>query len=200
MRFYLLNTLGDANDDNLCVIHNSVEGIGLGDVGLHTGARIGAEYPDDAKIYMSKENPGIKLSDVLGNTNNFLMVSRGLKEVVEKHCGDKVEYLPFTLYDHRKRIYSRDYFILNPLGTFDCLDLKKSDIVWSESNPDRIVRIEEHVIDRKKAEMAPQLFRVNRHPTAYVVGVDLATEIHGRKFSNIYWRKMRFGDEVQTRA
>jgi hypothetical protein len=196
MRFYLLNTLGNANDDDLCVISNSVDGIGLGDVGLHTGARIGDEYPQDAKVYMSQENPGIKLSDVLGNTKNFLMVSRDLKEVVEKHCGDKVEYLPFTLYDHRKRVYSKDYFILNPLGTFDCLDLRKSDIVWGESDPDRIVRIEEHVLDRRKVEDAPQLFRIDRHPTAYVLGVNLATEIHSRKFSNIYWRKLRFGDEV----
>jgi hypothetical protein len=195
MRFYLLDTLGDSNDDDLCFIHDTVEGIGLGDVGLLTGEPIAAEYPEDARIYMSKESPGIKLSSVLGNTKNFLMVARDLKEVVEKHCGDKVEYLPFTLYDHRKRVHSKDYFILNPLGTFDCLDLKKSDIVWGKSDPTRISLIEEHVLDRKKMKNAPQLFRVAQSPTDYILGVELATEIHERKFTNIWWTKLRFNDE-----
>lgn len=196
MSFYLLSVLGDTNDDSLCTLFNSVEGIGLADVGLHTGERIGDRYPKDARIYMSKESPGIKLSSLLGNVKNFLIVSRDFKEAVEKLCGDKVEYLPFTLYDHRKRVCSKDYFILNPLGTFDCLDFKKSDIVWSDSDPNRIVHIKEHVLDRKKMKDAPQLFRIERDPTEYVVGVELAREIYDRDFTNVIWTKLRFNDEV----
>jgi hypothetical protein len=196
MRFYKLTTLGETNDESLCMLHNSVHGIGLGDVGLQTGERIGGKYPEDARIYMGKESPGIQLSSLLGNTLNFLIVSRDFKEAVERLCGDKVEYLPVTLYDHRKRVYSKDYFILNPLGTFDCLDLKKSDIVWSDSDPNRIVRIEEHVLDRKKMKDAPQLFRIARDPTEYVVGVELAREIYDRDFTNVIWTELRFNDMV----
>jgi hypothetical protein len=196
MRFYKLNVLGDSNDEDLCILYNSVEGIGLGDVGLHTGERLGSQYPNDARIYMSKESPGIKLSSLLGNVKNFLIVSRDFKEAVEKLCGDKVEYLPFTLYDHRKRVHSRDYFILNPLGAFECLDLKKSEIEWDEDEPDEIIRIREHVLDRKKMKAAPQLFRIARDPTVYVVGVELAREIYDRDFSNVRWTELRFNDQV----
>jgi hypothetical protein len=196
MRFYKLDVLGDADDEELCVLYDSVEGIGLADVGLHTGERIGDKYPADARIYMSEQSPGIKLSSLLGNVKNFLIVSRDFKEAVEKFCGDKVEYLPFTLYDHRKRVYSKDYFILNPLGTFDCLDLKKSDIKWSDKKPDKIVRIREHVLDRKKMKDAPQLFRIDKEPTAYVVGVELAREIYDRDFSNVIWTELSLNDQV----
>jgi hypothetical protein len=196
MRFFKLNVLGDSNDEDLCVLYNSVEGIGLADVGLHTGERIGKKYPADARIHMSKESPGIKLSSLLGNVKNFLIVSQDFKEAVEKLCGGKVEYLPFTLYDHRKRVFSRDYFILNPLGTFDCLDLKKSDIKWDKDEPDKIIRIKEHVLDRKKMKDAPQLFRIARDPTVYVVGVELAREIYDRDLTNVIWTELRFNDEV----
>ena len=196
MRFYMLDTLGETNDRSLCILHDSVHGIGMGDVGLHTGERVGAEYPKDAKIYMSKRNPGIKLSSLLGNTNSFLIVSRDFKEAVEKLCGDSVEYLPFTLYDHRKRVYSKDYFILNPLGSVDCLDLKKSEIEWDDEDPDDILHIEEYVIDRKKAKKLPQLFRVDKEPTTYVVGLKLAQAVYDGDFTNVLWTELRFTDEV----
>lgn len=196
MRFYLLSCLGDANDDSLCVLYDSVDGIGLGDVGLHTGAQLGDKYPENAKIYMSKESPGVKLSSLLGNVKNFLIVSRAFKEVVEKLSREKVEYLPFTLCDHRKRVRSQDYFILNPLGSLDCLDLKKSNIKWDQDDPTKIIRIREHVLDRKKVKDALPLFRIAQDPTAYVVGVELAREIYDRDFTNVIWTKLRFGDEV----
>ncbi|MFL5349706.1 MAG: imm11 family protein [Hyalangium sp.] len=196
MRFFKLSVLGDSNDEDLCVLYNSVEGIGLGDGGLHSGERVGDRYPEDARIYMSKESPGIKLSSLLGNVKNFLVVSRDFKEAVEKLCGGKVEYLPFMLYDHRKRVHSRDYFILNPLGTFDCLDLKKSDIKWDEDDSNKIIRIREQVLDRKKMKDAPQLFRIARDPTAYVVGVELAREIYDRDFTNVIWTELRFNDQI----
>jgi hypothetical protein len=196
MRFYMIDGLGDPNDEDRCVLFNSVEGIGLGDVGLHTGEPVWPRYPKDARIYMSKESPGIKLSSVLGNVKNFLIVSRDFKEAVEKLCGDKVEYLPFTLYDHRKRVHSRDYFILNPLGTFDCLDLKKSDIQWGKAEPDKVIRVREPVLDRAKMKDAPQLFRVAQEPTTYVVGVELAREIYDRDFTNVIWTELRFNDQV----
>jgi hypothetical protein len=196
MRFYKLNTLGETNDDSLCVLYNSVHGIGFGDVGMRTGERVGAEYPKDAKIYMSKSNSGIKLSSLLGNTRGFLIVSRDFKAAVEKLCGDSIEYLPFTLYDHRKRIHSKDYFILNPLGTFDCLDLKKSEIEWDDDDPGDILHIEEFVIDRKKAKKLPQLFRVDKDPTTYVVGLKLAQAIYDGDFTNVLWTELRFNDEV----
>lgn len=194
-RLYMLNTTGETNDDSLCFLDNNVEDIGTADVGLYDGERLGKGYPKNAKIYMNEENQGIKLSAMLGNSQNRIIVNRDVKKVVEKHCGDAVEYLPFTLYDHRRRPYSKDYFILNPLGTYACLDLKKSKIEWSKDDPKELIHIHTHVVDRSKLKGLPQLFRLDLEPLTYLLQYDLAKECHDRDFSNLTWWKLPFSDE-----
>jgi hypothetical protein len=195
MRFRLLNTMGNANDRDLCFLTRFVEGIEGKSYFTHLGERLTPFYPKDARIQMSPEHPGIKLSALIGNERSMLLVSSSFKEAIQKHCTNEIEYLPFTLYDHRNRAYSEDYFIINPIGTFDCLDLKASDISWSTKSPKKILHIEEHVLDRAKMQDAPQLFRVDGAPSTYVLGLELAREMYNRKLTNIRWTELRFSDE-----
>lgn len=199
MRFFLLETLGNVNDRSLCVIHDFVKGIEMSAWKVGKGERVGAEYPQDAKIYMSKESAGIKLSDLLGTVRNMLVVSSRFRALVEKHATNDIEYLPFALYDHRKRLYSQDYSIINPIGTFDCLDLKASTIVWEdeEQQSGRIVNLRKRVLDRKKLENAPQLFRIDQAPTSYVVRLELAKEISAQKLSNVFWSELDVNDKAR---
>ncbi|MFP2933138.1 imm11 family protein [Pyxidicoccus sp. 3LG] len=190
LRFFSLDCLGDPDDDSLCFIDNFIEGIEPLSWRAAHGARFGKDYPKDAKLFMNPENPGIKLSPLLGTSRNMILGSRDFKEAVEKHCKNEIEYLPFTLYDHRKRVHSRDYFIINPIGTFDCLDMKESVIKWDDENPKEIISIKEHVLDRKKMKDAPQFFRIDKDPANYVVGLELAREFKARSFSNIFWAEL----------
>jgi hypothetical protein len=193
---YHLDTLGDVNDPALCILKSFVEGIEGKSYCAQLGQRLAPFYPQDARLFMDPERPGIKLSSLLGATGGKLMVHKELKELIAKHCeGVDIEYLPFTLYDHRKRVASRDYFIINPIGTFDCLDFKASDIKWDTDNPKEIISIRKHVLDRKKVEKAPQLFRMDKDPTEYVVGEDLAGEMYDRDLTNIFWAELPFSDE-----
>ncbi|AKQ67235.1 hypothetical protein A176_004147 [Myxococcus hansupus] len=82
-------------------------------------------------------------------------------------------------------MHSRDYVIINPLGTFDCLDFKASQIIWDDEDPDEIIRINKRVLSREKVEQAPALFRIDRDSSNYVVNEALAAELHERKFSNV---------------
>lgn len=190
MRFFKLSCMGDPDDDNLCFLDNFLdEHEGLS-ARAALGRRFGKDYPKDAKLFMNRENPGIKLSPLLGNSRNMIVGSRDFKEALEKHCTNQIEYLPFTLYDHRKRVHSRDYFIINPIGTFDCLDFKESVIKWDDEAPDEIISIHKTVLDRKKMKDAPQFFRIDRAPTAYVVGLEVAREFKARNFSNIFWAEL----------
>lgn len=190
MRFFNLSTLGDPDDDSLCFLDNFIEGLEPLSSRASWGKPLGKDFPKDAKLFMNKENPGIKLSPLLGTSRNVLIGSREFKEAVEKHCKNEIEYLPFTLYDHRKRVHSRDYFIINPIGTLDCLDLKESDIDWDDEDPDEVLGINEMVLDHKKVKDAPQLFRVDLEPSAYVVGLELAREFKAHNFSNIFWAEL----------
>jgi hypothetical protein len=88
-----------------------------------------------------------------------------------------MECLPFTLFDHRRRVASRDYFIINPLGTFDCLNTSKSEIVYSDDPPGEVVAVRKHVLDPRKVGAAPDIFRVKEEPEMIVISARLATQI-----------------------
>lgn len=196
MAFYHLNTLGDSNDPDLCILTGFIEGIEAKSYCAQLGERLKPSYPKDARMFMDPDRPGIMLLSLVGATGGKLIVHTEFKELIEKHCkGVDIEYLPFTLYDHRKRIHSRDYFIINPIGTFDCLDFKASNIVWGKKNPTEVISIRKHVLDRKKMKNAPQLFRIDKDPTEYVIGGDLASDMYDRDLTNIDWTELEFSDE-----
>jgi hypothetical protein len=193
--FYLLQTLGDANDSDLCFLDNFIDGLEPKSWRIAKGERFGDLYPANAKLYMDDENPGIKLGDLIGTSRNMIVASQELKKLVQKHCAQQdIEYLPFTLYDHRKRVYSKDYCLINPIGTFDCLDLKASKLLRDDDNPDEILSVTTPVLDKNKVKKAPQLFRMKYQPTNYVLGYDLAKDIHDRNLPNVIWRKLKFAD------
>jgi hypothetical protein len=189
--------MGDQDDPDLCMLGNFIKGIEMDSWRVGEGERVGELLPKDARIYMDKENLGIQLSSLIGNTQQMLVVHKDVKDIIQKHCGDKqVEYLPFTLYDHRKRVHSRDYFIINPLGTFDCLDFEASTLQRGEENPERISEVLKHVLDRKKMKNAPPIFRVDKDPTTYVLNYELAKELSEGDFSNLLVTELTFSDDA----
>lgn len=196
MRFWLLDTLGDTNDEDVCFLSNFVKGIEAKSWCVYRGEALAPLYPKDAKIFLAREDKGLRLCSLIGNDQRMLVVSTEFKELIQKHCPDtNIEYLPFTLYDHRKRVHSRDYFIVNPIGTFDCLDYEASDIVWDEDEPGEVVRIREYVVDKKKAKKAPQLFRFHKDSSTYVIGLKLAEDMYEHDLTNIVWTRLRFSGE-----
>ena len=196
MRFFLLDTLGDTNDEDLCFLSNFVKGIEAKSWCVYRGEPLAPFYPEDAKIFLARGDKGVKLSSMIGNDQRMLVVSSEFTGLIEKHCKrSEIEILPFTLYDHRKRVLSKDYFLINPLGTFDCLDFKKSDITWDEDEPGEVVRIRDYVVDKKKAKKAPQLFRFHKDSSTYVVGVELAEDMYEHDLTNVAWKRLRFSGE-----
>lgn len=194
LRFFKLDLLGEADED-LCFIDSFVEGIEYESWRTAMGEQLAPVFPKNARIPMSTKYPGIQLTSLLATSRSTLFGSRELKDVIEKHCSPRsVECLPFTLQDHRKRPYSQDYFIINPIGAFDCLDFKASNISWSKEKPDEILDIKEHVLDRKKMKDAPQLFRVAKDSYTYVIGLELIREMKKRDFSNIVVEELEFSD------
>ena len=184
MGFYVWDTIGD-DDDDLCILRDFVDGIGMDSWRVQAGEPLASIFPKSARIFMSKESPGIKLASFVGNTQRMLIVARPLKETIEKHCSNPVEYLPITIYDHRKRAYGKDYFLINPVGAHDCLNFKASDIVWDDEDPDEIIRINKRVLSKSKVKNAPQLCRLGRDTSRYLVGEELAQAIKKGRFTNV---------------
>jgi hypothetical protein len=139
-------------------------------------------YPPDAHILLEKGS-GVKLPDLLGNTDSFLVVSKRAKEVIERMKVGPVEYLPLAVHDPTDRPLSRDYFIVNPLGSLDCLDLEASEIEWFEGD---VVGIDRYVLDPAKVADAPDLFRIQEEPHEYVMSERLVGALQEIGATNIY--------------
>ncbi len=105
-------------------------------------------YPDQSKLY-----------DILPALDAVLVVNSKVKNVLDKMNIDNVEYLPIRLWGHQKEPVSDDYYILNPLGSVNFIDMKKSDYDMSALDEGQIQRIRKLVIDRDKIPQEVKIFR-----------------------------------------
>ena len=191
MRYFQINTLGDDIDKSLAFADCGIENYS-GEGRLYRGERAGSEYPPDARIYLQIESPGLKLRSLLGNTACYLIINTELKTILETLDLGQVEILPFTLYDHRKRPLSKDYWIVNPLGTFDCVNRAASEIEFWDEDPTKIVGVDKLVFDAKKLEGAPDLFRVPESPYEYFCSQRVPMAWQHKGFTNL------FMDEIEV--
>jgi hypothetical protein len=173
--------LCNTSESRFCVVDALPTGTGLDSVDAANpmrGERAAHLYPPDAKVFMSAKFGGLELADFVANTVSFLIVHRRVKEVFEKINQGDAEYIPLAIFNHKRRQASVDYFIVNPIGTYDVLDLKASEIEW---DGDDVVSVDKMVLDPRKVKKAPDMFRPNEDPTAYIISKRIAAET--RKFS-----------------
>ncbi|NMO18351.1 hypothetical protein HPC49_34240 [Pyxidicoccus fallax] len=194
-RFFILSPIGSLMDPDLCILDDPPKGIGLRQYCLAMGDRAAPYYPKDPRIQFRPENPGIKLSSLLGSTLSYLTVSSALKETIATFCQDiEVEYLPFDLYDHKGRLYSRDYFIINPIGTRDCLDIEAAGLIRGPEGS--IIKVRNYVVAPAKAASLPNLFRIQEDPMTYVIGAPLAEAIREKGFTNVLLKPMPLSQQL----
>lgn len=194
MSFYFLDTLGEVGGE-YAVIDAGLKGLGLSYFMPARGERVEGEYTEELHVPMSDNYQGIALAPLLGNTQGYLMVQAPVKEVIERFCeGVEVEYLPFSVYDHRGRVRSRDYWTINPIGSVDCLNLDASRVKYFDKPGDpyhgRVISVRKYVLDPHKVAEAPALFRVRETPNRYLVREDLAEALRQGGFENIALREV----------
>jgi hypothetical protein len=185
MRYWRINTLGNEDDENRCVLDENVEGIGVEYWRLGEGAPCVNHMPSPARIPMSPERPGLRLGHLLSTTRTMLLVHREVKDcIVAQFTGGAIEYFEFDLIDHKGRVRSRDYVIVNPLGAQDCVNPKESRITYFK-NTQRVVAVDRLVLDPDKLVSAPCLFHVKEEKNEYFINDTLAEAFRQHNFSNI---------------
>lgn len=186
MRYFIIEILGNYLDKKLAFIDKPPVDLGLYDYCMARGERVGDRYPEDARIYLQPESLGIKLSSLIGNSLGCLIVNTEMKDVIVEHCDCEIEILPFTLCNHKKRVHSKDYWIINPIGSIDCLNKKASDIRYSDSDNMAVVAVRKFVLDSNKLVNAPDLFRVPEDLEQYFISERLAKAFQEHNFTNIF--------------
>ncbi len=186
MDYFTLNN-GALVDRELCILSGAPKGLRMYSHRIGKGHPMGDKYPPDAEWQMSEKYGGTKLASLI--TSHYVVVERALKEVFER-TDIPMECLNFTLLDHKGQVASREYFIINPIGTFDCLNLEKSEIEYSKEVPGEIVGIDKYVLSTEKLRSAPDFFRIKEDPYVYVLSHKLADELQQLNPTNIYLTKL----------
>ncbi|WP_163786508.1 imm11 family protein [Myxococcus vastator] len=173
MNYYYIHLMPRENL-NYCFIDEYPSEVGIKSYKIGKGLKLGTDYPEDSRVYMADRYTGIQLSDLIENACGMLIVSKRIKETFERVNKGPVEYLPLTICNHKKRVASTEHFIINPLGTVDCLNLKASTIVYHD---DKIVQVQRPVLDPGKIEHAPHLFRMQEHTYSFLMSEVMMEEL-----------------------
>ena len=189
MKFFRLWLRGDTDDESLAFVEDAPAELGIRDYYMSQGKKIGDLYPSNVKARLAKRVLGIKLTSLLGNLLSYLMVNTQAKDVFLGTCNCEIEALPFTLINHKGRIHSKDYWILNPIGTFDCVNREASDIKYQDATKQEVVGIGladgSLVFDSKKMQNAPDLFRVPEKPSLMFISERMALAIIDADLTNV---------------
>ena len=129
-------------------------------------------FPEDAKVYFSKFNPGIKLYDFIGNTNSWLVVSNKIKQMFDDFGVKDVEFLRVAVIDHNGDYVSEDYYILNILNEQNIVDVEKSTLRVSPFDG-QIQRFRNFVTDPVKVDPEVHLFRPVNASGFYIISNEL---------------------------
>ncbi|MEJ2612132.1 MAG: hypothetical protein P8179_19200 [Candidatus Thiodiazotropha sp.] len=187
MQYYILDGLGE--DKKFCHVDSSVEGFNDYDLVLDDGGTLKGVYPKDPYeviMHLDEDYPkNIVKGDLVCTTDDYVMVSERVVEELKKHNIQEAEFWPFTLMNHKGRVHSKDYrFVVTP--QFDALHDELSDIKRSANGV--AVRLRKIVLDKKKLENAPDMFRVNDLGIMAFSG--LLVKILQKKFTNFVFNEV----------
>jgi len=145
------------------------------DVALQTGKPVGKNFPEDIVFDLSPTR-GMQLTDSLPNTILLYVVSERLKDIITK-TGVPVEFHGVKIRNLKKRIAREPYYVMNLLGTLDCMDREKSDWRESELVAGRASLIRRLDLTLSKIPDDRPIFRLASEPRLVLARVDLAREI-----------------------
>lgn len=101
-------------------------------VKLHAGVSVVDEYPGGLVYPMSDLFPDdIVLRDNFEVAGQVLVSGKLRSHLVRALRGHSIEFLPVSIFNHKGRLASDDYFIVHPLGVQDCIDLERSKVKWN---------------------------------------------------------------------
>lgn len=146
------------------------------------------DWPDDALMRMNRnQKKDVGLADVLFAPGHRV-VSKRLREAIEAAGEPTVEFLPITIMNHKDRVASRDYAVMNPLRIVDCIDVAASRVRWNAIDPSMISSVAALVLVPSAVPPAARVFRPKSWQSRVLIRKDLADELTAKGFTGMYFR------------
>lgn len=178
------------NEGNSCVL-GRIQMVS-NDWDLKKGISMADNFPGDAFFAMDPRYPkDVRLCDSLINLSDHLVVSRRVVEFLKNRELQNTEYLRTKIINHKGRVASDEYYVVNLTKLQDCLDKERSGCKWSEIIPSDIVEVDELVLDESKIDTDVQLFRLKDFDDPILIREDLADEITKAGFTGFFWGKLQ---------
>ena len=161
---------------------------------MSIGKKLADVWPDDMSVRMDPEKPkDVKLLDYISNYEKVVLVSPKLRDFLRAQELRDVEYLPVAILDHKKRIASRDYSIVNSVRVIDAVNQEKSDFRWDGlENPSMVVT--KIVLNDESLGDEDKLIRLRFVPGKILFREDLMRAIEAATFSGVAFTRRAFGD------
>jgi hypothetical protein len=142
---------------------------------IHQGISRLAGWSPDASSAMNPDWPkDIGLADSM-SCENFPVVSAKAKDFFAGESAGKIEFLPIKIINHKGRVASDSYFVVNPLDIVDCIDKDASVVKMNPINK-QIKGCKQLVL---KADAIPpelKIFRLKDWPDVVVIRRELAVK------------------------
>lgn len=180
-------------DDEHCAIYDqnpSFEEF----AGPALGREMGSAWPDGLEYSMSTEEPGLAVGDVINNALGYLMVSGRVKDLLTEHASADIEWLRFTLLNHKGRVASDDVWVANVLSRVACVDRDRTDGSPHPTHPERYFSIYSLHLEEDRIDPTLNLFRLSEMPEVMVVRDDLKAVLEGEGVTGAAFFGM--GEEV----
>ena len=157
---------------------------------LAKGVPLLDQWPDNVVCRMSGDYPkDIQLTDNLCG-GNYAVVSQGLKEKITALAGaGKIEFLPVSVLNHKGRVASKDYSILNPVGSVDCIEIEKSGVVWNDLDASDIDRMKRLVLNEAAVPAEAGMFRAEHLLGTILVRRSLADQLSANGFTGLHFQE-----------
>ena len=148
---------------------------------LRDGISLNGMSLSNNHFYMDDEAPGIQLVDFVANTDRMLIVSQQAKAILQAQALANIEYVQVSIFDHKERLASSDYFIVNIIGSLDCLNQDKSLLKRGRINPESVHAVNKVVLHEEKISSEQRLFRVTLIPFITIIRDDLVAVLKKHK-------------------
>ncbi len=147
------------------------------------------DWPSEIGCKMDNECFRVKqLADVLSGYGQ-LLISVKLKELLEKNAlHNQIEFLPIKIINFKGKVFSENYFILNPLDIFDAMDKQASGSTWNTIDSTMISCCEKLILKESAIPEGSHLFRLKNFLSHILISRDLADKIKAEKITGVYFR------------
>lgn len=142
-------------------------------------------WPADVACKMDPEFPkDIALVDNLYGAGAAL-VSERLRDALLKEQTKEIEFLPLRIVNHKGRTEPEPYFLMNPLGIVECIDIDASGVSWSRTDSSLISHCDQLVIEAEAVPESKKIFRPKHWSRLILVRASLFTKLRSAGFTGL---------------